>query len=112
MNNLEDIKIKITNLEQDIKMKITNLEQLIIEKFEQLDKKIDSINDNNNINNKKMDDIKIECTKMGSHIDFIEDTYNILQTPLNYVKKSVERLIGSSSKDLKMLPIKDKDTDV
>ena len=49
---------------------------------------------------------------MGSHIDFIEDTYNTLQTPLNYVKKSVERLIGSSSKDLKKLTIKDKDTDV
>ena len=53
-----------------------------------------------------MGEIKKECTKMGSHIDFIEDTYNTLQMPLNYVKKSVERLIGSSSKDLPT--IKDK----
>ena len=99
MDNLEDIKIQILNLEK-----------LIIQKFDELDKKIESLNDNNN---KKIDDIKVECTKMGSHIDFIEETYNTLQTPLNYVKRSVERLIGySSSKDLKRLPIKDKDTDV
>ena len=83
MNNLEDIK-----------KQISSLEKLIIHKFDELDKKIDSLNENNN---KKMDDIKVECTKMGSHIDFIEETYNTLQTPLNYVKKSVERLIGSSS---------------
>ena len=98
MDNLEDIK----NL-------ICSLEKLIVYKFDELNKKIDLLNENNN---KKIDEIKIECTKMGSHIDFIEDTYNTLQTPLNYVKKSVERLIGSSSKDLKKLTIKDKDTDV
>jgi hypothetical protein len=98
MDNLEDIKIQILNLEK-----------LILQKFNELDKKIDLLNENNN---KKIDEIKVECTKMGSHIDFIEDTYNTLQTPLNFVKRSVERLIGSSSKDLKKLPIKDKDTDV
>lgn len=98
MDNLEDIKIQILNLEK-----------LILQKFNELDKKIDLLNENNN---KKIDDIKVECTKMGSHIDFIEETYNTLQTPLNFVKRSVERLIGSSSKDLKKLPIKDKDTDV
>jgi hypothetical protein len=98
MDNLEDIKIQILNLEK-----------LILLKFNELDKKIDLLNENNN---KKIDEIKVECTKMGSHIDFIEDTYNTLQTPLNFVKRSVERLIGSSSKDLKKLPIKDKDTDV
>jgi hypothetical protein len=99
MDNLEDIKIQILNLEK-----------LILLKFNELDKKIELLNENNN---KKIDEIKVECTKMGSHIDFIEETYNTLQTPLNFVKRSVERLIGSSSsKDLKRLPIKDKDTDV
>jgi hypothetical protein len=105
MSNLEEIK----NL-------ISNLEKLILEKFDALDKKIDSINNHNQVNNTKMDEIKKECYKMGSHIDFIEDTYTTLQIPLNYVKKSVERLIGSSSKDLpikdvsnKDLKIKDKD---
>ena len=49
---------------------------------------------------------------MGSHINFIEDTYNVLQTPLNYVKRSVERLMGSSSGELKNLPIKDTDNEI
>ena len=91
MNNLSDIKDKISNLEK-----------LIIEKFDALEKKIDLIN-------KENEGIKKECTKMGSHIDFIEDTYNTLQMPLNYIKKSVERLTGSSSKDLPI--IKDKNSD-
>jgi chromosome segregation ATPase len=90
MNNLEDIKDKLVNLEK-----------LIIDKFDSLEKKIDLLN-------KENEGIKKECTKMGSHIDFIEDTYNTLQMPLNYIKKSVERLTGSSSKDL---PIKDKKPD-
>lgn len=90
MNNLEDIKDKLVNLEK-----------LIIDKFDILEKKIDLLNNENK-------EIKKECTKMGSHIDFIEDTYNTLQMPLNYIKKSVERLTGSSTKDL---PIKDKSSD-
>ena len=92
MSNLDDIIIKLDKLEK-----------LIIEKFDALEKKIDLMNTDNN---SKMGAIKKECNKMGSHIDFIEDTYNTLQMPLNYVKKSVERLIGSSSKDLPT--IKDK----
>jgi len=91
----------MTSLE-DIKIKITNLEKLVVEKFDNLEKKIDSLNQNNNT---KIDEIQKECNKMGSHIDFIEDTYTTLQIPLNYVKKSVERLLGTSTKDL---PIKDK----
>jgi hypothetical protein len=98
MSNLEDIKILISNLEK-----------LIINKFDEIDKKIDALIQQNNNNNNKMNEIKIECQKMGSHIDFVEDTYNVLQTPLNYVKRSVERLMGSSSGELKNLPIKDTD---
>jgi len=98
MSNLEDIKILISNLEK-----------LILKKFDEIDKKIDALIQQNNNNDNKMNEIKIECQKMGSHIDFVEDTYNVLQTPLNFVKRSVERLMGSSSGELKNLPIKDTD---
>ena len=91
----------MSNLD-DIKNKLLDLEKLIVEKFDNLEKKIDAINLDNNI---KMDEIKKESHKMGSHIDFIEDTYNTLQMPLNYLKKTVEKLTGSSTKDLQ---IKDK----
>ena len=90
---------------EDIKTKLTNLEKLIIEKFDNLEKKIDNIDKNNHI---KLDQIKKESHKMGSHIDFIEDTYATLQMPLNYIKKSVEILTGTTTKDL---PIKDKKPD-
>ena len=86
MSNLDDIIIKLDKLEK-----------LIIEKFDALEKKIDSL---------EMSEIKKECTKMGSHIDFIESTYDTLQMPLNYVKKSIEKIMGSPSKDLPT--IKDK----
>jgi chromosome segregation ATPase len=86
MNNLNDIIIKLDKLEK-----------LILEKFDALEKKIDSL---------EINEIKKECNKMGSHIDFIETTYDTLQMPLNYVKKSIEKLIGTSTKDLPT--IKDK----
>jgi len=98
MSNLEDIKILISNLEK-----------LILRKFDEIDKKIDTLIQQNNDNDSKMNEIKVECQKMGSHINFVEDTYNVLQTPLNFVKRSVERLMGSSSGELKNLPIKDTD---
>ena len=98
MSNLEDIKILISNLEK-----------LILKKFDEIDKKIDTLIQQNNDNDNKMNEIKVECQKMGSHINFVEDTYNVLQTPLNFVKRSVERLMGSSSGELKNLPIKDND---
>ena len=108
MNNLEDIKLQISNLEK-----------LILKKFDEIDnklviinEKLDDLVDHNNNNDTKINEIKVECKKMGSHINFIEDTYNVLQTPLNYVKRSVERLMGSSNGELKNLPIKDTDNEI
>lgn len=93
---------------EEIKNKIIDLEKLIIKRFDEIDKKLELICNNCKEDNSKMEEIKKECNKMGSHIDFIEDTYNTLQMPLNYVKKSIERLVGSSSKDLPMKKIEDK----
>jgi hypothetical protein len=90
---------------------LDDLKKLILEKFDIIEKKLDLIIENESKNEKKISEIKVDCQKMGDHIDFIEDTYNVLQTPLNYVKRQVERIIGSSSKDLKVLPIKDKEND-
>lgn len=97
----------MSNNLDDIKFMISNLEKIMIHRFDEIDKKIDTLIKCNKDNDDKMNIIKTECQKMGSHIDFIEETYVTLQTPLNYVKRSVERLIGSSSGDLKNLPIKD-----
>jgi len=29
--------------------------------------------------------VKTDCSKMGEHIQFVENTYQILRTPLNYI---------------------------
>jgi chromosome segregation ATPase len=84
MSDLKEIKTKVTDIEK--------LQKIILEKIDNLDKKINLINENNT-------EIKKECNKIGSHIDFIEDTYSILQIPINYVKKTIECLTGNTTKD-------------
>ena len=37
------------------------------------------------------------CLKMGTHIDFVEKTYEVVRSPLNYLKKKIEFVIGSST---------------
>lgn len=34
------------------------------------------------------------CSRMNTHIDFVEDTYDNLKNPLNYVKSKIENIIG------------------
>lgn len=36
------------------------------------------------------------CSRMNNHITFVEDTYETLKTPLNFIKNKVESLsVGS-----------------
>ncbi len=87
----------------EIKIKLTNLEILIIESFSKLESKINELEKN------KLNHVQEACDKMNNHIDFIEETYTTLQTPLNYVKNKVEYLMGYNN-DSKSLPtIKDKE---
>ena len=46
---------------------------------------------------------------MNNHIDFIEETYTTLQTPLNYVKNKVEYLMGYNNESKSLPTIKDKE---
>jgi len=60
--------------------------------------KLDSINsrlDNIELEIKK---IKESSGKMDNHIDFIEETYETLKYPIEYVKKSFDKYV--SNKDL------------
>jgi len=59
----------------ELNKKITNIEI-----------KIDEINNKLNILLEKIDDDLVkECKKMGSHIDFVENIYDKVKKPLNYV---------------------------
>ena len=81
---------------EEIKNQLNNIEKLLIN----LDKKVDEMN-------MKLHKVDSSCNKMDEHIIFIEDTYNILKTLLNYFKKNVDRLIGNNQ-NVELPSIKDK----
>jgi hypothetical protein len=44
-----------------------------------------------------LEDIKKSSTKLDNHIDFIENTYDTLVLPLNFLKNTVSRITGSGN---------------
>ncbi len=95
-----------SNIKKDIdelKIKLNNLEILIIESFSRLESKINDLEKN------KLNHVQEACDKMNNHIDFIEETYTTLQTPLNYVKNKVEYLMGYKNENKSLPTIKDKE---
>ena len=54
----------------------------IQEKVGKVEKRLESIEEHLGI-------VKEDCSKMGNHIDFIEKTYSVLRTPLNYLTRMV-----------------------
>jgi arsenate reductase-like glutaredoxin family protein len=63
----------------------------------------------NDLEKNKLNHVQEACDKMNNHIDFIEETYTTLQTPLNYVKNKVEYLMGYKNENKSLPTIKDKE---
>jgi hypothetical protein len=80
--------------------KIIDMIKLLNIKIDTLDKKVEILTE-------KYDNIEKDCSKMGEHIGFVEDTYSTVRAPLNYIKNKIEYMMG---KDMEReLPvIKDK----
>ena len=38
--------------------------------------------------------VEEDCSKMREHIDFIENTYSLVRTPLSYIKTKIEYVMG------------------
>lgn len=49
------------------------------EKIDSLERKIDSLA------NKMDEEVLVECKKMGTHIDFVENVYENVKHPLGYI---------------------------
>jgi hypothetical protein len=71
MEQDQDIFIKIARIEEDIQT---------------INTKLDSI----------LAILNTDCKKMSDHIDFIEQVYENVKHPLNYVMNSVSNLISDS----------------
>ena len=94
--DIEELKIKVNNLETLIIEKFNNLEKILNNKFDDLEKN-------------KLNHVKESCDRMNNHIDFINETYSTLHTPLTYVKNKVEYLMGYQSESKSLPTIKDKE---
>lgn len=66
----------------------------IIEKLELLEKKIDSLVDTIN------EDVKPNCSRMNTHIDFIEKVYNVVKSPLGFVCERINYVSKNKTYEL------------
>jgi archaellum component FlaC len=48
----------------------------------------------------KVDEIINSSKKLDRHIDFVENTYESLLQPLNYMKNTINRISGNENKEL------------
>jgi hypothetical protein len=50
--------------------------------------------------------VEEDCSKMRQHIDFIENTYALVRTPLSYIKEKIEYVMGrETTTELPLLKI-------
>jgi len=47
--------------------------------------------------------VEKDCSKMGTHISFVEKTYNAVKFPLEYLKNKVELLSGAERTPLPVI---------
>jgi hypothetical protein len=73
---------------------------LVKNNFEEINEKIKNLEDKLDDQNKKLDkilkilndDVKINCSKMSKHIDFIETVYNKIKSPMYYICSKFENI--------------------
>jgi|Laugresbdmm110dn_1035115.scaffolds.fasta_scaffold22126_1 archaellum component FlaC len=63
----------------------------ILELLKSIDKRLTVLEDN-------LSGVEKSCKKMNNHIEFVEDTYEIVRTPLNFMKNRIEYIMGAKSK--------------
>ena len=63
------------------------------ERLDQIEKKLDLILE------LLQEDVKKNCEKMGSHIDFVENVYDNVKNPLGFLCNKVNTLRGNTTTD-------------
>ena len=90
---------------------INNKLDMIIEMLKKMDVRIAAIEDNISRIDENSVSVEKDCAKMRDHIVFIENTYEIVRSPLNYIKSRIEYVMGNKEKELPSLGYYRKDTD-
>jgi archaellum component FlaC len=76
------------------------------ERIKKIEKRIENIDDKLTIILNLIEMNNNDCKKMATHIDFIEETYTSLRTPMEFLKNKFNYMTGRSSSSLPI--IKDK----
>jgi archaellum component FlaC len=71
-------------------------------KLEKIENRLESIENRLETIEEHLGIVKEDCSKMGQHINFVENTYSVLRTPLNYIT----RMICKKNNDLPQIDIK------
>lgn len=82
---IDNIGQQLTNILLLFEQRFDNLES----RMESLENKVDKLIDNS-------ENINESCSKMKGHINFVEETYTTVRAPLDFVKKNIEKLMGSN----------------
>lgn len=77
-------------MEPEIKSKLDSLEYKLIDLEVKLNKIIELIEN----------DVKPNCNKMSSHIDFVDKVYDTVKSPLNFMCNKINVLSGNESHSL------------
>lgn len=73
--------------------------QSIIDRLIMIEQKIDKLNE-------RIEKCELSCKKMDDHINFVENTYETLRTPLDFMKDKFNYLTGNDGKPLPIMDTK------
>lgn len=77
-------------MDPEIKSKLNSLEYKLIDLEVKLNKIIELIEN----------DVSPNCNKMSSHIDFVDNVYDTVKSPLNFMCNKVNLLSGDQNNSL------------
>lgn len=94
LHKIESLLVHILHTQQKLASNIQSLQQSIsLLQSQQFREK------NANYTNSNIPPEIIEnCNKMGKHIDFVENVYNTVKSPLSYLTNKINYMIGSTDK--------------
>ena len=66
----------------------------------ELDEKLDDLKYEIGLLREMMEKLVKKASRLDDHIDFVENTYDIARTPLNYILSNVSKVMGKCQKSL------------
>lgn len=111
-NNIKLIFDKLNMLESKItdvnaKLDFLNI-KLLFHKLDMLESQISNVNSKLDFLSTKLSDCEISCKNMDDHINFVEETYQTLRSPLDFVKSQINYMTGNTTNSGSLPQLKDK----